>query len=50
MEEMGGISNMRSTDFSDLVFCGLLHDGTVVVRGRLNTANLYSLHLGSSKK
>jgi Tol biopolymer transport system component/DNA-binding winged helix-turn-helix (wHTH) protein len=50
MEEMGGIGNMRSTDFSDLVFCGLLHDGTVVVRGRLNTANLYSLHLGSPKK
>ncbi|HEY9139051.1 MAG TPA: CadC family transcriptional regulator, partial [Terriglobus sp.] len=50
MEEIGGMSNMRSTDFSDLVFCGLLHDGTVVVRGRLNTANLYSLHLGSSKK
>lgn len=50
VEEMGGIANMRSTDFSDLVFCGLLHDGTVVIRGRLNTANLYSLHIGNPKK
>lgn len=50
VEEIGGIGKMQSTDFSDLVFCGLLHDGTVVVRGRLNTANLYSLYIGNPKK
>jgi DNA-binding winged helix-turn-helix (wHTH) protein/Tol biopolymer transport system component len=48
-EELGNISNFRSKAFSDLVLCGVFHDGTVAVRGRLTTANLYSLHLGGRK-
>ncbi|HEY8996342.1 MAG TPA: CadC family transcriptional regulator, partial [Edaphobacter sp.] len=46
MEELGGMSNLHSTEFSDLVLCGVLHDGTVAVRARLTTASLFSLDLG----
>ncbi|SEC00040.1 winged helix-turn-helix domain-containing protein [Terriglobus roseus] len=49
MEDLGGIANFRSTEFSDLVLCGVFDDGTVAVRGRLTTANLYALHLGASR-
>ena len=48
-EDLGGIRNFRSTAFSDLVLCGVLHDGTVAVRGRLTTANLYALQLVKRK-
>lgn len=45
LEELGGIENLHSTEFSDLVLCGLFHDGTIAVRARLTTANLFSLDL-----
>ncbi|WP_035355842.1 winged helix-turn-helix domain-containing protein [Edaphobacter aggregans] len=45
IEELGGIGNLHSTEFSDLVLCGLFQDGTVAVRARLTTANLFSLDL-----
>lgn len=44
-EALGGIENLHSTEFSDLVLCGVLHDGTVAVRARLTTADLFSLDL-----
>lgn len=47
--DLGGIANFRSKAFSDLVLCGVFQDGTVAVRGRLTTANLYSLHLRAAK-
>jgi Tol biopolymer transport system component/DNA-binding winged helix-turn-helix (wHTH) protein len=46
IEELGGIGNLHSTEFSDMVLCGVFHDGTVAVRARLTTANLFSLDLG----
>ena len=49
MEDLGGIANFRSTEFSDLVLCGVFQDGTVAVRGRLTTANLYALRLGTAQ-
>ncbi|MDE1175693.1 MAG: winged helix-turn-helix domain-containing protein [Edaphobacter sp.] len=45
IEELGGMANLHSTEFSDMVLCGLLHDGTIAVRARLTTANLFSLDL-----
>lgn len=45
VEELGGIGNLHSTEFSDLVLCGVFRDGTVAVRARLTTANLFSLDL-----
>ena len=45
VEELGGIENLHSTEFSDLVLCGLFRDGTIAVRARLTTANLFSLDL-----
>lgn len=38
VEELGGIGNLHSTEFSDLLLCGLFQDGTVAVRVRLTTA------------
>jgi Tol biopolymer transport system component len=45
VEKLAGIDNLHSTEFSDLVLCGLFEDGTVAVRARLTTANLFSLDL-----
>ena len=50
IEELGGIGNFRSKAFSDLVLCGVFQDGTVALRGRLTTANLYGLQLGPQKR
>jgi DNA-binding winged helix-turn-helix (wHTH) protein/Tol biopolymer transport system component len=50
IEELGGIGNFRSKAFSDLVLCGVFQDGTVALRGRLTTANLYGMQLGPRKK
>jgi Tol biopolymer transport system component len=47
IDELGGMGNLHSTEFSDMVLCGLLHDGTVAVRARLTTANLFSLDLAT---
>lgn len=44
-EDLGGIANLHSTEFSDLVLCGVFRDGTVAVRARLTTADLFSLDL-----
>jgi Tol biopolymer transport system component/DNA-binding winged helix-turn-helix (wHTH) protein len=49
IEELGGIDNLHATEFSDLVLCGLFLDGTVAVRARLTTANLFSLDLGRNQ-
>lgn len=46
IDELGGMSNLHSTEFSDMVLCGVLHDGTVAVRARLTTASLFSLDPG----
>lgn len=43
--ELGSMSNLRSSEFSDMVLAGVLADGTAVVRARLTTANLYELNL-----
>lgn len=50
IEELGGIANFRSTEFSDMVLCGVFRDGTVAVRGRLTTANLYAMRFGQAQQ
>lgn len=49
VQNLGSIDNLHSTEFSDLVLSGLLHDGTIAVRARLATANLFSLSLHDNK-
>jgi len=47
VEELGGMSKLRSSDFSDMVLAGVLRDGTAIIRARLTTANLYALSLAA---
>jgi Tol biopolymer transport system component len=49
-EVLAGIENLHSTAFSDMVLCGVFHDGTVAVRARLTTANLFSLDFGEKDR